>query len=101
LSAGRHARARQGDGPVSVFTVVLGVDGLHHRLRNVQPRQVEQLEWPHAKTGAVSQDAVEHRVRGRTLGKQLQAFGDEGPAGMIHHEAGRIGGDDGTMPETV
>ncbi len=79
---GRRAEAR--------FLVILPVDRFHHRVRDVEARQVEQLERSQAESGAIAQDAVDPVELRDALAENAQSLGAVAAAGVVDDEARRV-----------
>ncbi len=88
--AAHRADRRDGRRAVAGFLVELVVDGFHHRVRDVQPGQVHQLEGAHAEAGLLAHDGVDIGEAGHAFLRHLQAFDVHAAAGMVDDEAGHV-----------
>ena len=79
-----HARAK------ARLVVVLAVDRLHDRMRDVERGQIHQFERPKAKAGLVLQDAVDGREIGDAFTDDSQRLGTETAARMVDDKARRV-----------
>ena len=70
---GDDALRRDRRGAIARLLVVLVVDRLHHRVRHVEPGQVEELERPHAEAGAIAQAAVDLAELGDAFAQRMRA----------------------------
>ena len=73
-------------GAVTRFVVVLAVDRFHHRVRNVEPRQVHEFERAELEADLVFQDAVDRGEVGHTLTHDTQRLCAVGTPGVVHDE---------------
>src|SRR5690606_14300220 len=77
--------------PEARLLVELAVDRLHHRLRDVEPGEVEQLEGTEPEALAVegnllAQDAVDRLDLGDAFAQRHERLGAVGAPGVVHDE---------------
>src|SRR6266446_4268933 len=70
-----HALGGEGRRAEPRFLVILPVDRFHHRVRDVEARQIEQLDRAQAESGAVAQDAVDPVELRDALAENAQSLG--------------------------
>ena len=59
-------------------------------MRDIQCRQVHQLEWAEPETHLILEDAVDGREISYTLAGNPQCFGAVAPAGVVDDKAGGV-----------
>ena len=88
---GGEALGGDGAGAVAGLLVILAVDGFHHRVRDVQPGQVQQLEGAEAEAGGAAQHGVHLFEAGDGFLHDAQRFGEVAAPCVVDDEAGRVG----------
>ena len=86
----RQALRGDGGGRVARFLVILVIDRLHHRVRDIQPGEVEQLKGTHAETRRVAQHPIDVVEIGDAFACDPECLGSVAAAGVIDDEPGRV-----------
>src|ERR1019366_5274599 len=73
------------------FAEISLVDAHHHRVSDVGADQIEQLERPHAEAGGFLHQQIDLARARDALRDDAQRLRPIGAAGVIDHEAGRVG----------
>ena len=89
-SAG-HARRQQRRGLIHRLAEILTVNAHHHRMGDISADQIQQLEGPHAEAGGLLHQQIDLARAGDALLDDAQRLRPIGAAGVIDHEARRVG----------
>ena len=88
--AGLVSRAHDEVGPVARLLEKLVIDELRRGLRDIEPRQLHQLEGPHAKAADVAHDAIDVGKARDAFMNEMRCLQREAAAHLVHEKARRI-----------